>query len=168
MPSDAKDPKRKNKIEPIDIPAQEKANDTNDKNKKQMKIKGKINKQSMHSLFKNVSVVFICMLLLVLVTTSSVLGGAKPKPPIDNRESEPGYIPKEGFVPNDTTAIKIAEAVWVAIYGEDVYKKKPYKVKLKNGIWIVEGTLPRNYQGGVPYILIQKKDGKILKVMHGK
>jgi hypothetical protein len=131
----------------------------------------KLNRQSTNSLFKNILVInmrMICMLLLVLVTISSVQVWAKPKPPVDNRESEPGYIPKEGFVPNATTAIKIAEAVWVAIYGVDVYKKKPYKVNFKKGIWIIEGSLPEGFKGGVPFILIQKKDGKILKVMHGK
>jgi len=30
------------------------------------------------------------------------------------------------------------------------------------------GSLPSTSKGGVPYIEIQKKDGKILKVMHGK
>jgi hypothetical protein len=80
-----------------------------------------------------------------------------------------GYIPKEGFVPNEITAIKIAEAVWLPIYGEKVYQNKPYNVKLIKGVWIIEGTLPSDFtQGGVPYIEVQKKDGKIIKVYHSK
>jgi len=80
-----------------------------------------------------------------------------------------GYIPKEGFVPNETSAIKIAEAVWLPIYGEKVYQNKPYKVKLEKGVWIIEGSLPSEFtQGGVPYIEIQKIDGKIIKLYHSK
>jgi hypothetical protein len=71
-----------------------------------------------------------------------------------------------GFVPNQETAIKIAEAIWLPIYGKEIYSKKPFKVTLQNdSIWIVEGTLNRG-KGGVPYIEIQKKDCKILKVIH--
>lgn len=105
---------------------------------------------------------------LIIIVLFILLSASKPVPPIDNRINETGYIPSEGFVPNDTTAIKIAEAVWVNIYGHDVLLKKPYQAKLNKGIWIVQGTLPNGFKGGVPYILIQKKDGRILKVLHGK
>jgi hypothetical protein len=83
-----------------------------------------------------------------------------------------GYVPKEGFVPNDSTAIKIAEAVWLPIYGKDVLEEKPYKARLKKGVWIVEGSIATDTlhitMGGVAYIEIQKSDGKILKVLHDK
>ena len=73
------------------------------------------------------------------------------------------------YVPNKETAIKIAEAIWLPIYGDEIYEKKPFVARLKNAnIWIVEGTLDKEEVGGVPYIEIQKKDCKILKVYHGK
>lgn len=73
------------------------------------------------------------------------------------------------YVPNEETAIKIAEAIWLPIYGEKIYAQKPYDVSLVNdSIWIIKGTLPQNRRGGVAYIEIQKSDGKILKVIHGK
>jgi hypothetical protein len=79
------------------------------------------------------------------------------------------YIPKEGFIPNEGTAIKVAEAVWLPIYGDRIYKSKPFKAVLRDSaIWIVEGTLKENQKGGYPYIEIQKSDGKILKVTHSK
>jgi hypothetical protein len=79
-----------------------------------------------------------------------------------------GYIPKDGFVPNKITAIRIAISVCLPIYGDAIYKEKPFDAVLKNGIWIVEGSLPKGYIGGVAVIRIQKKDGKILSVIHGK
>jgi len=102
------------------------------------------------------------LLLVTLILMMTVVFGTSFKKPVDDRKK------KSGFVPNKTTAIKIAEAVWFPIYGESIYKKKPYKVKLENGVWIIEGTLPSASKGGVPYIEIKKADGKILKVIHGK
>ena len=81
---------------------------------------------------------------------------------------ETGYVPKKGFVPDKETAIKIAEAIWLPIYGEGIYQRQPFEAKLKNGIWIVEGSMPPDTKGGVPYIEIRKSDCKILKVEHGK
>jgi hypothetical protein len=79
------------------------------------------------------------------------------------------YTPKDGYVPNEETAIKIAEAIWLPIYGKDIEKSKPFVAHLKDAtVWIVEGTLPPHYLGGVPYVEIRKSDCKILKVTHGK
>lgn len=74
------------------------------------------------------------------------------------------------YVPNAETAIKIAEAVWLPIYGEKIYESKPFVAKLKDSsVWVVWGTLNPIYTaGGTPHMQIQKKDGKILKVTHTK
>jgi hypothetical protein len=85
------------------------------------------------------------------------------------RQGSEGYIPPKGFIPDAQTAEKIAEAVWIPIYGKDrVDSKKPFTSKLSNNsVWIVQGTV-KTEKGGAPYIEIQKNDGKILKVLHGK
>jgi hypothetical protein len=75
---------------------------------------------------------------------------------------------KDGLVPNAETAIKIAEAVWLPIYGDGIFKKKPFKAHLAGDVWVVEGTLPAEMVGGVPVAEISKKDGKILRVSHGQ
>ena len=84
-----------------------------------------------------------------------------------------GYIPKNGFVPDKATALKIAIAVWLPIYGNVIYKEQPFNAVLENEIWTVSGSLPKATfggvtLGGVAVIRIQKKDGKILIVTHGK
>ena len=78
--------------------------------------------------------------------------------------------PTKNYVPNDSTAKKIAEAILIPIYGkEQIEAEKPFKVKLVNdSIWVVEGTQKEISLGGVFYIEIQKSDCKILKVTHGK
>ena len=84
-------------------------------------------------------------------------------------ESMPGYLPKEGFVPDQGTAITIAIAVLVPIYGEaEIREKHPFSATLKNGKWTVVGSLPKNAVGGVPEVQLSKLTGRILKVSSGK
>ena len=97
------------------------------------------------------------LLWAVSIVTASVAG--EPKHSVN---------PKGGLVPNAETAIKIAEAVWLPIYGGAVLKKKPFVARLVNDVWVVEGTLPTESVGGVPLAEISKKDGKVLRVSHGK
>lgn len=81
-----------------------------------------------------------------------------------------GFIPSEGFVPTKETAIKIAETIWLPIYGETIYEKKPFEVSFdeENQCWYVQGTLPDNTLGGVPEIVMTKSTGEILYVNHSK
>lgn len=83
---------------------------------------------------------------------------------------EHNYKPAEGLVPDAETAIKIAVAVWGPIYGkEHIEKQKPYIATLSNGVWHVQGSLPKEFTaGGVAVAEISKTDGKILRVSHGK
>lgn len=105
---------------------------------------------------------FVTLVLSSLIFYA--LGGG-----VRNSFIQDNYVPKDGYVPNQETAIKIAEAIWLPIYGDDVEKSKPFVAHLtSSGIWIVEGTLPPGYLGGIPYIEIRRSDCKILKVTHGK
>ena len=85
-------------------------------------------------------------------------------------QSTASYVPPNGFVPDAATASRIAEAVWIPIYGEShISAEKPFKVTLKGDVWTVSGKdLPRNSQGGVAEADISKRDGRILRVIHGQ
>ncbi len=77
--------------------------------------------------------------------------------------------PKEGYIPDKETAIKIAVAVWIPIYGKrEIEKQKPYNAILYNGIWFVSGSLPKGWIGGVAEAEIIKENGKIIRISHGK
>lgn len=79
------------------------------------------------------------------------------------------YLPKEGYVPNEETAIKIAVAVWEPIYGvKKIAQEKPYKAKLQNGIWSVSGSLKSGWVGGVAEIEICKSTAQVVRLSHGK
>ena len=85
-----------------------------------------------------------------------------------NDESEHNCRPDAGYVPDAKTAMKIAEAVWLPIYGATVLEKRPWSVQLVDDVWVVEGSLPRVMPGGVPIARISKRTGEILRVSHGK
>ena len=78
--------------------------------------------------------------------------------------------PKDGLVPDEKTAVRIAEAVLAPIYSEKtVEKERPYKAVLNGRVWTVEGTLPAEYQvGGVGIVELSKDDGRIIRVSHGR
>ncbi|QIK52904.1 hypothetical protein G7051_00495 [Dysgonomonas sp. HDW5B] len=87
-------------------------------------------------------------------------------------------VPKDtlttNYVPNEETAKKIAEAIWLPIFGERIFEQRPYKATLVNDVWKVRGLMPlpcRNEpgcRGGTAYIEIRKSDCKILLVKHGR
>lgn len=77
--------------------------------------------------------------------------------------------PTVGYVPDAETAIRIAVAIWEPIYGRtQIEGQKPYRASLKDGIWTVEGSLPKGWIGGVALAQIAKDDGRILQVSHGQ
>jgi len=51
-------------------------------------------------------------------------------------------VPKDGFVPNQKTAIRIAEAVLPPICG-CVSSNRPFTATLKDGVWTVRGKGPK-------------------------
>ncbi|MRR07966.1 MAG: hypothetical protein EG828_13750 [Deltaproteobacteria bacterium] len=102
--------------------------------------------------------VFLCLLWVVLLC--SVHAADAPKH---------NYKPGAGYVPDEKTAISIAVAVWGPIYGtEKIEKEKPYSAKLMNGVWHVSGALSNGRVGGVAEAEIQKNDGRIIRISHGK
>ena len=70
------------------------------------------------------------------------------------------------FVPDEATAIRIAEAVWLPIYGKGIYEQRPFRAQLVGNVWIVTGSLPPMTCGGVPIARISRDDGRILQVIH--
>jgi len=74
------------------------------------------------------------------------------------------------MVPDADTAKRIAEAIWLPIYGKKVIdSEKPFKVRLKGDVWIVEGAdLPKDWVGGVALVEISKSDCRVLRVSHGQ
>jgi NTF2 fold immunity protein len=88
----------------------------------------------------------------------------------------PGFIPKEGFVPNAEVAQAIAGAVLLPVYGEEtINSERPFKVSLKDDVWTVTGSVPCENPpagavcpGGSSEVRISKKTGQILYMTHSQ
>lgn|SRR5436190_1498390 len=81
------------------------------------------------------------------------------------------YDPREGYVPDQNTAIAVTEAISVPFYGRELVEaERPYKAVLNGDVWTVKGTLPRGDQivGGTLTVQISKKDGRIVAMTHGQ
>lgn len=117
---------------------------------------------------KKIYVLFISLFFLAIFNSCAQEKKNEKKLIREKKTAVTGGSFEGDLVPNANTAIKIAEAIWLPIYGENIYNKKPFVAKLnKNDVWVVVGTV-HSLKGGAPYIEIQKHDGKILRVYHEK
>jgi hypothetical protein len=100
--------------------------------------------------------IFVLLLTILLVGCES--------------RSTHNFKPSAGLVPDEKTAISIAEAVWIPIYGkETVDSEKPLKAHLEGDVWIVQGTLHAGTgsRGGSAIAEISRTDGRVLRISHG-
>jgi len=86
--------------------------------------------------------------------------------------------PEKGFVPDAQTAVQIAEAVLIPVYGKTkIESERPFAAKLENNVWTVSGTLhcsdgkggtTTTCDGGTAVVKLAKSDARILSMMHYK
>ena len=79
-----------------------------------------------------------------------------------------GIVPRDGFVPDEKTAIKIAEAVIAPVFGEQTLEeKRPFTAKLVGSDWVVKSAVPKPptgdtiTRGGLLEVHINKSTGCI-------
>lgn len=73
------------------------------------------------------------------------------------------------IVPDEQAALQVAETYLVGIYGQRVLDERPFCTIFdeRKNTWVIHGTLPPDYVGGVASITIRKADGKVLDFGHG-
>ncbi|MFD2718982.1 NTF2 fold immunity protein [Hymenobacter monticola] len=78
-----------------------------------------------------------------------------------------GQVPKAGYVPNASTAVSIAEAVLLPLYGSKaIRRERPFRAELRSdSVWVVHSG---RYTKGGSYVEISKRDGRILEATIGK
>lgn len=86
-----------------------------------------------------------------------------------------GYPPLNGYVPDAATAVKIAEAVLVPVYGEEkIISERPFKATLKGNVWTVTGSLYCGdgklglCPGGAATVKLSKDDARVFFMIHYK
>jgi hypothetical protein len=87
--------------------------------------------------------------------------------------------PANGYVPNATTAVKIAEAVLIPVFGEkQIASERPFHARLEGDVWAVDRTLYCSNRkvetttnlcfGGAAAVKLSKSDARILFMTHYK
>jgi len=73
-----------------------------------------------------------------------------------------------GFVPDKDTAVAIAYAVAVPIYGKkEMDGEMPFRAEMENGVWTILGTMHcQSCVGETLVMQIDKNFGKILFLTH--
>jgi len=87
---------------------------------------------------------------------------------------------KRNYVPNSETAITIAEAVFIPVYGrKQIESERAFTATLRGDVWTVAGTLncsdgkpqtdkPPTCAGGVAVVKISKMNARIISMTHYK
>jgi hypothetical protein len=109
----------------------------------------------------------IAIAILLVVFGMTVAYSQEPQ-----ESKETSVKPKDGFVPNAETAVKIGEAVLIPIYGEaTINRERPFKATRQGDVWRVTGTLNcggPECAGGTAVVRISKSSGEILFMGHYK
>lgn len=83
-----------------------------------------------------------------------------------------GFCLEQGDIALEKQATRVGEALLVKVYGKSILSQRPFKISSTKETWILEGTFhcPQGQVclGGVAFIEFRKKDGNVVKVIHGK
>ncbi|MBF9140769.1 YbbC/YhhH family protein [Hymenobacter properus] len=73
------------------------------------------------------------------------------------------------LVSDSSTAVQVLEPIIFHIYGkEDIVKQRPYEINLIDNYWVMSGTLPKGWLGGVFMIIMDAHNCQIIRITHGK
>ena len=76
---------------------------------------------------------------------------------------------KQGAIRNARVATVVAEVILSDIYGEaNIRRQRPFKATIKNGLWTVTGSLPKDHiiVGGTAEIVLRKSTGEVIRIVH--
>lgn len=84
--------------------------------------------------------------------------------------STKSYRPSPGYVPDSATAVRVAEAISMSMYGKALIQQElPLTARLKGEVWVVTGQLPNGAtRGGVAVVELARHTGRVLRVTHGQ
>ena len=114
--------------------------------------------------------------LLLSVSACGQSTSQKPKPEREKwlaemlKEPVKERVLVQPVIRNEQMAVAVAEALAFNVYGEEQIKQeRPYHTELINGCyWVITGTLPKGYDGGVFEVVLKAEDGQVVRLLHSK
>lgn len=106
----------------------------------------------------------VCALFLAMLVMSAT-ACFSPK----HAEEDSAFIfPQKGVVPDEQTAISIAKAVLLPIFGaKTVAADEPFAATDEGDVWVVTGAPPPpGTMGGSATVRILRRDGRVLWLGH--
>ena len=125
--------------------------------------------------FVSIIIVFIAIIFSCQDKENVENKNVKIKESVENQDFHYSSIKilKGYAIPDTNTAVKIAEAVWLARFGDHIIEQRPYNVSLEIGkdtIWHIVGSAHNNSDtnmitfGGLVYISLRSRDCCILEL----
>jgi len=111
----------------------------------------------------------LCAFLVTALIVTALIAAT-----VDSVRTSVQRIPKNGYVPDAATATRVAEAIWLPIYGSSIYDHKPFVAEIVgDSLWHVTGRIPASgkaieVDGGVIHAWIRKRDCCILGINREK
>ena len=81
---------------------------------------------------KKVIIFSLIVLSLLIILSFVMMNSCYAK---GHQEIKSDNSDKIDYVPNEETAVKVAEAILYTVYGENIYQQKPFVVTLENEIY---------------------------------
>lgn len=121
----------------------------------------------------NIKLIFILIIITVSFSCKhEFLGEQAAKEILQEtlQDTTKSSLVSDTLIKDKETATKIAEIYLFNVYGKkEVLNEKPYEIYLINGFWVILGTLPDYYAaGGTFEIIINSKNGEVIRLIHGK
>ena len=126
-----------------------------------------------------ISVVIVLLACAFSVTTNNAqsskcdsIGPRIVEVSLGYRMSEVGYV--ENLLPTLDVAFQVALPILKAAYETDFKGNMPFKGYLANdSVWVIYGSSPRTAdgrykEGGFPYIELNKRDARVIRMIHTK
>lgn len=116
--------------------------------------------------------------LVALIAAMLFAASDKPSQAPNRDKSEHGkwyetkwgqsYRPANGFIPDRDTAIRVAKAILIPVYGEKtVGSEEPLSAALDGDVWTVKGAA-HPYPSGNAEIKLSKSEGTVLFLSHSQ
>jgi hypothetical protein len=78
-------------------------------------------------------------------------------------------VPIFAMLDSEEKAIKFAETILFDMYGKkEIKNERPYEIYNISNYWVISGTPPKGGDGGTFLIILNARDGKVIRITHGK